>query len=154
MIRRPVRDLMSPDPTCVEPWMDVRTLARLFESDGISGAPVVDQQGRLIGVVSKTDLLHRALEASEDYDPVYVFEMMRGDEDDLDENVISAAGEMRVEDFMTEDPVTAKPDDELHTVAAKMVDSAVHRIIIVEKDSPVGVLTSMDIVRYVAKGGE
>lgn len=143
-------EVMSKDPTCVELWNDVRRLAAIFDADGISGAPVIDRQGRLVGVVSKTDLLHRWLERSDDYDPRFLFEMMPEDGDGA-ELIDPEAEAPRVEDFMTEDPITAAPDDTLGTVAKRMAEASVHRLIIVDDEAPVGVITSMDIVRLLAE---
>jgi CBS domain-containing protein len=152
LMQTPASEIMSKDPTCVELWADVTRLARLLDADGISGAPVVDRQGRLVGVVSKTDLLHRWLERSDDYDPRFIFELMHADEDeDADEPVDAETETPRVEDFMTEDPITVAPDDTLATIAARMADAAVHRVIVVDDDVPVGVITSMDIVRLLAE---
>ncbi len=51
------RDVMTLEPVCVGPATTIRELARLFEENEISGAPVVNRSGRLVGVVSTTDLV-------------------------------------------------------------------------------------------------
>lgn len=150
LTQTPVREIMTKDPTCIEVWADATRLARVLDDDGISGAPVVDRQGRLVGVVSKTDLLHRWIERSDDYDPSFIFELMHAE--DADEPVEAEGDTPRVEDFMTEDPITAAPDDTVAAVARRMADAAVHRVIVVDDDVPVGVVTSMDIVRLIAAG--
>ena len=49
---------------------------------------------------------------------------------------------------MTEDPVTARPDESLPVVAARMIDAHIHRIIVVDPDNrPVGIVTSMDMLK-------
>jgi CBS domain-containing protein len=48
-------DIMTKEPLCAEPATTFRQLARLFEENDISGCPVVDEEGKVIGVVSKTD---------------------------------------------------------------------------------------------------
>src|SRR5215469_13589420 len=53
-------DVMTTDVITVDPDTTVQALATLLAERGISGAPVVDASGRLVGVVSEGDLLHRA----------------------------------------------------------------------------------------------
>ena len=53
------RDVMTTDVITVDPDTTVQALATLLAERGISGAPVVDAGGRLVGVVSEGDLLHR-----------------------------------------------------------------------------------------------
>src|SRR5438270_8656083 len=53
-------DVMTTDVITVDPDTTVQALARLLAERGISGAPVVDSSGRLVGIISEGDLLHRA----------------------------------------------------------------------------------------------
>ena len=54
------KDVMTPSVVTVDPNTSVQDLATLLSERGISGAPVVDSSGRMIGIVSEGDLLHRA----------------------------------------------------------------------------------------------
>lgn len=151
-LMKPVRDIMTPEPVCALPSMTIRAIVELFETEGVSGAPVVDHHGTIIGVVSKSDLLHASLEHAEGFEPRYLYELLHGDEDD---EVGPASGfsepEIRVEDFMTSDPLTASPSDSVVDVASMMHDARVHRIIIIDKNRfPIGIVTSLDLVRLIA----
>src|ERR1700739_5112324 len=53
-------DVMTTDVITVDPDTTVQALATLLAERGISGAPVVDASGRLVGIISEGDLLHRA----------------------------------------------------------------------------------------------
>ena len=53
-------DVMTTDVITVDPETTVQSLATLLAERGISGAPVVDASGHLVGVISEGDLLHRA----------------------------------------------------------------------------------------------
>ena len=55
------RDIMTSNVISVPSTMDLRDLARLFLDKGISGAPVIDVDGNLAGVVSQTDLIFYSL---------------------------------------------------------------------------------------------
>ncbi len=54
------KDVMTTEVITVAPDTAVQALAALLSEKGISGAPVVDAAGRLVGIVSEGDLLHRA----------------------------------------------------------------------------------------------
>lgn len=152
IVQLTARDMMTPEPVCAEPHMSIRALVELLDGAGVSGAPVVDAQGAVIGVVSKSDLLHACLERAEDYEPAYLYELIRGEEDE-DVGPASSLPEpdIRVEDFMTDEPLTAPPSTPVVALAATMLEARVHRIIIVNGDRvPVGIVTSLDLVRVVA----
>ena len=141
------RDIMSPEPVCVTPSTSIRELARVFEENEISGAPVIDQEGRVIGVVSKTDLIRRCAEGTDEIPPAYLFEVLsdQGSEDAFSEAVAEPL--VCVEDFMTEDPVTVPPGAPAAFVAKKMVDHRIHRIIVVDGERfPLGIITTLDLL--------
>lgn len=139
-------DVMVPEPVCVEPATTIRELARVFEENEISGAPVVDGQGRLVGVVSKTDLIRRCSEGTLDVPPAYLFEVL-GEQSGEDMGEIIPEPLVCVGDFMTEDPVTVSRATPVGTVARRMFESRIHRVIVVDGDSmPVGIITSLDLL--------
>ncbi len=147
------REVMTPDPVCAAPDMPLRTLAQLLDGAGVSGVPVVDHQRRVIGVVSRTDLLRACLARAEDYEPAFLFEILSDEEDsEFDFEEEYTAPDLRVEDFMTEDPITALPHTPLRELAQRMAQEEVHRVVIVDDDgAAVGVVTSMDVVRALAQ---
>ena len=121
------KDVMVPEPVCVEPSTTVRQLARIFEEHEISGAPVVDKEGRVIGIVTKTDLIRRCSEGTLDVPPAYLFEVL-SDQGAEDDEIIPEAL-VCVEDFMTEDPFTAEVRFSSAPAAAAGVcaEAGVHR---------------------------
>ena len=144
------RDLMTTEPVCVSPSTRIRELARMFEEHEISGVPVVDQEGRVIGIVSKTDLIRRCAEGTDELPPAYLFEVLSEQEDDDTSEVIPEPL-VCVEDFMTEDPVMVGPDHSAASIARLMAEKRIHRVIVVDEDRfPVGIITSMDMLAAVA----
>lgn len=145
-------DVMTPDPVCVGPATTIRELACTFEVHEISGAPVVDQQGRLVGVVSKTDLIRRCAEGTADIPPAYLFEVLCKQSDPDEASEVIPEPLVCVEDFMTEDPLTVPPEMSVGAVARLMFDRAVHRVIVVDQQGlPVGIVTSMDMLCAIAQ---
>lgn len=141
------RDVMTVDPVCVKPSATIRELARLFEEHGISGAPVVDAQGQLVGVVSKTDLIRRCSEGTRDAPPAYLFEILGGQAGREPDSELVPEPLVCVEDFMTVDPVTVSPEAPLPDVARLMSERRIHRVIVVDGENlPIGVITSIDVL--------
>ncbi len=148
-------DIMTRDPVCATPNMSARVLAQQLNSAGVSGLPVVDHRGVLIGVVSKSDLVRGCIEQSEDYEPAYLFEIMGyEDEDELGPASSYPEQEICVEDIMSGDPIAVGPDAPVRKVASRLADAGVHRAIVVDDDRcPIGIVTSLDLVRVLARGG-
>ena len=143
------RDIMSVDPVCVHPSTTIRALARVFEDNQVSGAPVVDREGRVVGVVSKSDLIRRCSEGSDDVPPSYLFEVLFQKEGQEAASDIVPEALMCVEDFMTRQPLTIGPDAPAASIARLMFDRRAHRVIVTDKDRfPVGIITSMDLLGF------
>lgn len=142
------KDIMVADPVCVELSTTIRQLARVFEENEISGAPVVNQEGVVVGVVSKTDLIRRCSEGTLDVPPAFLFEVIAEQSgDDEETSDVIAEPLVCVEDFMTEDPVTVSPSTPLDTVASLMFEKRIHRVVVVDQEKfPLGIITSLDLL--------
>ena len=148
---RNVKDLMSPDIMTVADEMTTDELARYLIEHEISGAPVVDGQGHLIGVVSMTDIGRTMAEPSD-------VESSRGSSfyrDFAPDYTVEEPGEryvdrLTVRDVMTpvihQVPVAAS----VAQAARIMVDQHIHRLVVTQGKQPVGIITSMDVLKMVA----
>jgi|SoiMethySBSTD1v2_1073268.scaffolds.fasta_scaffold606689_2 CBS domain-containing protein len=143
-----VRDVMTPDPVCATSGSNLRDVARLLDEYEISGLPVVDDQDRLIGVISRTDLLRRLLEGPP---------TARRDEDWLDLLTADSATSVdvdvarlgTVDDLMSVDPIIARTEETLARIARRMADERVHRLVVVDENRhPIGILTTLDVLKY------
>lgn len=159
-----VSDVMTARPVAVSPTMTIRDLAELLDANEISGVPVVDGQDRVIGVVSKTDLLHQWIRGSEvsgggDYSGAGSFsgsisfiELL---EDGIRTEEINRSVDKTIEEFMSVDPVTALPEESLDVISRRMVNERVHRVIVVDKDLRLlGIVTTLDILDHLSASPE
>lgn len=137
---------MTREVVCIPRGMTLRGAAhRLIELD-ISGAPVVDDQGRCIGVLSRSDLV-RFLDkgTSAHADPYEEFTA------DWGLATLDALPATSVADFMTRPVLTARADAGARELARMMQQSHMHRVVIVgEQGEVVGIVTAMDILGAVA----
>lgn len=140
-------DLMSRTIVLIPREMSLPAAARLLSQANVSGAPVVDHEGRCIGVLSTTDFLHYAEGPKIRKDPclapaIHSWQIMAAEEDSSD----------RVANHMTPDPVTVSAHTPLRDLARMMVDAHIHRIIVVDScRRPIGIVSSTDILAAVAR---
>ena len=125
-----VGELMSPDPIVVWPDTSVTEVADVLDRSGISGVPVVDWNGYLVGVVSQTDLLR----------------VRATDELWADWSRLSARH------IMSQPVLTVTVDTRIDEAARLMESHHVHRLVVVADDgeSPVGVLSATDLIHAMA----
>ncbi len=141
-------DLMTRDVATVTPDTSIERLCDLFRERKITGVPVVDGQGRLVGIVSKDDVLFRRGGAAE-----------RHQETDI--KALFASGFVgfrqggqagRVEEIMTRDVLSASEETSIEDLSKMMWDRRVHRIPIVRGSVLVGIVSALDVCRGVANG--
>lgn len=140
------KDVMSSPPITVPSSASIREVATILDENEISGAPVIDDQERPIGVVSRTDLLRLLIEGGPGRRPDATFlELIAADspsELSVDVEEMGTA-----EEFMSPEPVTVSLDEPLAAIARKMSEERVHRVIVVDKDGrAAGVVTTLDLL--------
>lgn len=152
------RDVMQTQVATVAPEMTLVDLERRFLERRVTGFPVV-RQGRLVGIVSRSDIVRRlgveqslAESLSDYYREVGAFEV--GTAESL-ESIGRRVGErlenLRVEDVMIHAPITVSPDRPLRDVARVLLEHRIHRVPVVEGDRLAGIVTTFDLVRWVAE---
>jgi CBS domain-containing protein len=142
-------DLMTAPVMTIPQETSLREAARLLSQSSISGAPVVDPEGRCIGVLSSSDFVTWAGEGG---DPGKKgggtrFIAPWGEWINIED---SPDSEIRY--FMTAQPLTATPETPIGDLAQKMVEAHIHRLlVVVDRDRPRGIVTSTDILAAVAR---
>ncbi|MCE2652846.1 MAG: CBS domain-containing protein [Planctomycetaceae bacterium] len=145
------KDVMAADPVCIRPSATVREVARILEEHEIFGVAVTDAQGKVIGIVTKTDLIRRCSAGTDDLAPAYLFEILQEQGDEESSEVIPASV-VCVEDFMTEDPLMVSPELSVGGVARLMVERRVHRVVVADDGGlPIGIIPTMDLLDALAR---
>ena len=147
-----VVDVMSRDVVVVAPETTVPEIARLMDRHQVSGVPVVDGRGGVVGIVTELDLLWRNANL---HVPTYlrVLDVMipLGRPDEFEEDLRRALGTTAA-DVMTADVVTVPPDADLADLATLMAEKRVNPVPVLDGGRLVGIVSRSDFVRLLARG--
>jgi len=118
-------DVMVKDVITVSESTPIKEVTRMFSEQKITGAPVVNADGDLVGVISETDVIRKT-------------------------NTIGAWSPSTAGQIMTKPAVSVSPSDTLQRVCELMYNRRIHRVVVAEGSKIVGILTTMDILRAIA----
>ena len=141
----PIRDVMTRTVVSVKGNADLHEAARLLSENRISGMPVIDNENRVIGVVSEADILVLAGMKKE-----HSFkDILRNI---LGEPVPARTGGDRVEEVMSLPALTISEDEDIRTAAVILDERRIKRLPVVDKQGKlIGIVSRADIVRAISK---
>lgn len=147
------RDIMTPEVITVTPQTSVLDLARLLAGHKINGAPVVDEQGRLVGVVTQSNLIDRAKK----FELPHVITILDAHfylerPSTFKKNLEKLLGN-QVADIMTAPPVTITPEMAVDEIASIMARRKIHTLPVLEGGKLIGIIGKIDIIRALAQEG-
>jgi CBS domain-containing protein len=122
-------DVMVKEVLTVTDSTPLKEVAKLFGEKKITGAPVLNAQGELVGVISETDLIRKSTS-------------------------IGAWSPSKAGQIMTRPAVTVAPNDTLQRVCELMFNRRIHRVVVAEENKICGIITTMDILRAIATHGQ
>ncbi len=141
------KEIMSTDVVTLAPETEILEAARALLEKGINGAPVVNDAGRVVGILCQSDLV-----AQQKRLPVPSLFTMLGGYIPLSsskqwEKEVRKIAALTVADAMTPDPVTVSPETSLETIAALMVDKNFHTLPVVQDGRLVGIIGKEDVLK-------
>jgi len=146
---RTAADLMVPNPISMRAEAGVTEAMMLFTEKGITAAPVIDEAGHPIGVISRSDLMIHQCEHEKHrigHHPEYFFAPTFATEEPPEEGKKPIS---TVADLMTPAVFAVSPDTPVHRVVSDMVGLHVHRLFVVDEDGVlVGVISTMDVLKH------
>jgi CBS domain-containing protein len=129
-----VGDVMTLDPVVIADDASIDAAVAAMRDAGVTGLPVVDDGGHLVGVISQTDLVAFA------------------ESTPIGRLVRSQPGHLRVGELMSRPPITVRLTERLPEAARRMLEHRVHRLVAIDDAGhPIGVLAAMDFVSLVAE---
>ena len=141
------RDIMNSEVITITDESTVKELARILTIHKISGVPVINDQGKLVGVVTESDLIYQTKKVHIPtvitiLDSVFYLE----NPDRIGDEMKKMAG-TKVKDILTSKPVTVTENTPLDEIATIMAEKNMHTLPVVNKDGLVGVIGKKDIIR-------
>jgi CBS domain-containing protein len=141
-------DVMTRTILSVRPDATVAEAIRTMLDNKISGLPVIDEAGRLVGILTEGDLLRRGETGTERHRARWL-EVLMGPGRLAGEYVRTHG--RRVEGIMTRDLVSVTPDTPLKEVVELMERRRIKRVPVLDGDVPVGILSRADLLRALAR---
>lgn len=123
------RDVMVKDVITVSEKTPLKEVTKLFGDKHITGAPVVNEAGDLVGVISESDIIRKTTS-------------------------IGAWSPKLAGQIMTKPAVTVAPGETLQRVCELMFNRHIHRVVVAEDKVISGIITTMDILRAIANQGK
>ena len=147
-----VAEVMTREPITVKAETPLREAIKIIAEKRISGLPVVDDAGHLIGIISETDLMWQQAGVTP---PAYfvIFDSVIYLKNPVEyERELHKALGQTVGEVMNEKPITISPDKPLREAAKIMRDRKIHRLpVLDDSEQIVGILSLSDIIRDMAQ---
>lgn len=137
------KDVMSADVVGVSPNHSVRHAARIMLDRHISGLPVIDDDGRVVGIVTEGDLMRRSELGAQALAPID--RQFSTEENNTGAYVKSHS--WKVADVMNSDPVKVDEETPLSRIAALMAERAIKRVPVMRGEHLVGIVSRADLLR-------
>jgi len=115
-----IRDIMSKGIISLQPEASIYDCAKLMQKHGISSIIIKNSKGKLVGVVTKTDLVSAFL--------------------------IQSTARLPISKIMTKNVITVSPDDSIFEVESILLNNQIHRVVVAKNKTPVGIITYRDFV--------
>ncbi|MDO0822697.1 CBS domain-containing protein [Desulfosporosinus nitroreducens] len=142
-----VMDVMQTNVITIQMDLEIKEIAKILYDNKISGAPVVDSAGNLVGIVSEGDLLHK--ETNPQIPGVFgilgaliYYRGVKQYESDLKKLIAVQASEI-----MTPNVVKISKEASIEEAASLMVSKKIKRLPVVENGKIIGIVTRMDIIK-------
>jgi CBS domain-containing protein len=115
-----IRDIMTKDLITLQPEASIYDCAKLMQKHGISSIIIKTSKGKLVGVVTKTDLVSTFL--------------------------IQSTASLPISKIMTKKVITVSPNDSIFEVESVLLNNQIHRVIVTKNKTPVGIITYRDFL--------
>jgi CBS domain-containing protein len=154
-VGRFVKDVMQKKVIRFKPDDTLKDVVAKFSEKGISGAPVVDEEKRVIGIITEADIFYTLKEEPRDFRMVHMFPdaKMIGlsfeeiPSDKKTEEVLVELGGIKVSEMMKKGVKTVGPEDKIKVVIDIVASGLINRVPVVEGGKLVGIVSRGDIIK-------
>ena len=149
-MNKTAKDIMTRKVITVKEDLMVNDLIDLFLEKKISCAPVVDRKKKLVGIVTKTDIIGRFMDLDLDLTLKVGLKDILDSHADMSEFEVTTETELSVGQIMTPNPITAGENTTVEELAEIMIKNRIHRLIIKKSGKIVGIVSTLDVLYSVA----
>jgi CBS domain-containing protein len=144
------KDIMTRNPITTMPQTTIEELCETLRRENINGTPVVDETGKLVGVVSQDDVIFRKAGRNEDVQPPRDIKdlFQRG----FAPIAESDAAPRRVGEIMTREVISADEDTTVEQLCRTMWERRIHRVPITRDGKLIGIVSALDLCKIIASG--
>ena len=143
-------DIMTREVVLVREEVTINELIEIFLENKISSAPVVDDKKELIGIVTKTDILGHFMDLDLDLTLTVGLRDLMDAHPEQSDLEVSAHTDLTVKEIMTTNPITVEENIAIEVLAGTMVEKGIHRLIVTNGKSVVGIVSTLDILHFVS----
>jgi len=140
------RDIMNPEPPYCLPDATIQELARRFADEEISGLLVVDEEKRLLGIVTESDLIDQQKNLHMPT-AVALFDLIIPMGEARFEADLQRLQAMNAGELASADVTTVSPDTDLGEIASLMGDKLAHHLPVIDGETVVGMISKHDVIR-------
>ena len=145
---------MTKEPITVSPETEIVHATKLLLENRINGVPVIDETGKLVGILCQSDLIAQQKKLPVPSFFTFLDGLITLTSMKQFEKEVQKIAAITVSQAMTQNPVVARPDTGIEEVAALMVDSGFHTIPVVDKGALVGIIGKEDILKTLIPGSK
>ena len=144
---RTAQDIMTREVITINPEADITEAVKILLDKGINGLPVVDDAGKLVGILCQSDLVRMQKNL-----PIpSLFTLLDGfvplSSSALLEAEVKRIAASKVSDAMSTKVVTVPPDMTIDEIAALMVDKKFHTLPVTDKGRLLGIVGKKDVIK-------
>ncbi|OPJ55254.1 CBS domain-containing protein [Alkalithermobacter paradoxus] len=142
------KDIMTCDVISVKKDTPIENIAKILIEKRISGVPVVDEENKVVGVVSETDIVKKEKNIKVPsfitiLQGVVFLESIKNMEED-----IKRVAAYKAEDIMSDDVLTVNEEDDLEYIANLMIEKSINRVPVVDDERKIkGIICRYDIIK-------
>ncbi|MEJ8553954.1 CBS domain-containing protein [Tepidibacter sp. Z1-5] len=142
------KDIMTSDVMVVKQDATIKEIAEIFLNNRIGGVPVVDEENKIVGIISETDIIQKEKNVNV---PSFInilqgyifFDSFKEVEEDI--RKIAAC---KASDIMSKDVMTVKEDDSIEYVANEMIKKSINRVPVIDDNNYIkGIICRYDLIK-------
>ncbi len=141
------KDIMTKAVITVSPDMEIVHAAKILLENRINGAPVMDETGKLVGILCQSDLIAQQKKLPIPSFFTFLDGLITLTSMKQMEKEVQKIAAVTVAQAMTPNPVTVQPDTDIEALAALMIDQSFHTIPVVEEGELLGIVGKEDILK-------